>query len=121
MMHVIKAAALMGAMALLSSMVMADHHEGGMSDEGHAGQPHDMSKMEGNDGEALVKDGGVQSGYNPERKSSGGILNDEAIVNDGGVQSNYNAEKAGTGGILDDGPIVEDGGVQSDYNAVSPL
>ncbi|SHK67836.1 hypothetical protein [Halomonas caseinilytica] len=120
MMRVIKAAALMGSMALLSSMVMADHHEGGMSDDGHAGQPHDMSQIEGNDGEALVKDGGVQSGYNPERKDTGGTLDDEPLVDDGGVQSDYNAERVDTGGILDDGPIVEDGGVQSDYNAVAP-
>ncbi|SEM24655.1 hypothetical protein SAMN05192556_101566 [Halomonas caseinilytica] len=120
-MHVIKATALMGIMALLSSMAIADHHEGGMSDNGHSGQSRDMSMMRGNDGEALVKDGGVQSGYNPERKNTGGTLDDEPLVDDGGVQSNYNAEREDPGSILDDGPIVEDGGVQSDYNAVDSL
>ncbi|MDT8896145.1 hypothetical protein RSO41_15965 [Halomonas sp. I1] len=121
MKDVIQAAALISTLALLSNMAMADHHGGNMSGEGHDVEAHEMSGVSGNDGEALVKDGGVQSGYNAQRETTGGILDDEAIVRDGGVQSGYNAQRETTGGILDDAPIVEDGGVQSNYNPVAPM
>ncbi|MDN3526710.1 hypothetical protein QWY79_15695 [Halomonas sabkhae] len=101
--NAIKIATLTASMTMLSGMAVADHHR------------DDMSRMHENEGESLVQDGGVQSGYNAERADTGGTLDDEPIVWDGGVQSNYNAERERNGNLAAD-PIVIDGGVQSSYN-----
>lgn len=99
MKRIIQTAAIASTMMLVSSVAMADHHEAGMVQQG----------------EAIVKDGGVQSGTNPEVQGSpDASLSDGPIVKDGGTGSDYNAEVAEKPkGDLPDDEMAEGSGVDS--------